>query len=146
MLRFHHPDNLYTLTKEQLVTSIHLKIIDLITLPELIDIEFRCMGPTTYGETVVNCRQAIKRIILNADLTTKELFIPTIHEFVHVHQMHVGKLSTSRTGVYIWEGKTYPVDPLKLSHTEYQNLPWELDATAQQKILAKKLLENQSPT
>jgi hypothetical protein len=146
MLTFIHPDNIYSVPKEQLVTSVYNALINYISLPDTIMVEFRCLGPASYGEAIVDSRHAMRRVILNVDLTPKELFIPTIHELVHVHQMHVGKLSTSRTGVYVWEGKTYPIDTRKISYTEYQNLPWELDATAQQKILAKKLLENQSPT
>lgn len=143
MLRFHHPENLYALGKEQLVTSIYLKLSNLIQLPDTIDIEFKCLGPSHYGETVVDPRPTIKRIVLNADLYTKDLFYPTIHELVHVHQMHAGRLSVSRTGVYIWDNQTYPINPETMSYQDYKNLPWEVDANTQQILLGKKLLDNQ---
>jgi hypothetical protein len=107
------------------------------------EVEFRCMGLSSYGETILDPRRLHKRIILNADLDVKALFYPTIHELVHVSQMHTGKLAISRTGVFVWEKKTYPVDPLKMSYKDYKQLPWEQDAHEQQQILGKKLLENQ---
>jgi hypothetical protein len=143
MLNFIHDKNLYSIEKEQLVTNIYLQIQNLILLPDQIEVEFRCMGPSSYGETILDSRRLYKRIILNVDLDVKALFYPTIHELVHVSQMHTGKLAISRTGVFVWENKTYPVDPLKMSYQAYQQLPWELDAHAQQKILGKKLLNNQ---
>jgi hypothetical protein len=101
------------------------------------------MDPSSYGETILDPRRLHKRIILNVDLDVKALFYPTIHELVHVSQMHTGKLAISRTGVFVWEKKTYPVDPLKMSYKDYKQLPWEQDAHKQQQILGKKLLENQ---
>ena len=143
MLNFIHEENFYSLQKEQLVTNIYKKLCNFIPLPENIEIEFHSMGPSSYGETLLDPRQSIKRITLNVDLDTKALFYPTIHELVHISQIHTGKLAMSRTGVYVWENKTYSVDPIKLPYKEYQKLPWELDAQAQQTILGKKLLENQ---
>lgn len=143
MIRFIHEENLYSIQKEQFVTSIYQKLYNLIPLPENIEIEFRCMGPSSYGETVLDPKRSTKRIVLNVDLDIKALFYPTIHELIHVSQMHTGRLAISRTGVYVWENKTYPVDPVKMPYREYQKLPWEQDAHEQQMILGKKLLENQ---
>jgi hypothetical protein len=143
MIRFSHDDNLYSLQKEQLVTNIYQKLCDHIPLPDLITVEFKCMGPSSYGETILNPRGTQKRIILNVDLDVKALFYPTIHELVHVSQMHTSRLSISRTGVYVWDNKTYLVNPLTIPYHEYQQLPWERDAHEQQMILGKKLLENQ---
>ena len=143
MLNFIHDKNLYSLQKEQLVTNIYLQLQNLILLPDHIEVEFKKMGPSSYGETILDSRRLHKRIILNVDLDVKALFYPTIHELVHVSQMHTGKLAISRTGVFVWEKKTYPVDPLKMSYKDYKQLPWEQDAHKQQQILGKKLLENQ---
>jgi hypothetical protein len=134
-----------SIDKQKVVTNIINQLANCIPLPDKIEVEFQSLGPSSYGETVVT-PSFTKRIILNSDLTPKELFYPTIHELVHVSQIHQGKLGVSRTGVYVWENKTYPVDPLTMSYRDYQELPWEQDANHQQKILAKKLLENQSPT
>ena len=143
MIRFIHDDSMYSPYKEQLVTNIYQKLYNLIPLPDNIEVEFRCMGHSSYGETILDPRKSINRITLNVDLDVKALFYPTIHELVHVSQIYTGKLAMSRTGVYVWESKTYPVDPIKMSYKEYQKLPWEQDAHEQQMILGKKLLENQ---
>ena len=129
--------------KLKLVSNICTLVSKYIQLPDHIEVEFKKMGMSSYGETIVDPRRVIKRIVLNSDLTAKELFYPTIHELVHVSQMYIGKLSMSRTGVYVWENKTYPVDPLKMSYKDYQQLPWEVDAHKQQMILGDKLLEDQ---
>lgn len=129
--------------KLQLVSNICTLVSKHIQLPDHMEVEFRCMGPSSYGETILDPRRLHKRIILNVDLDVKALFYPTIHELVHVSQMHTGKLAISRTGVFVWEKKTYPVDPLKMSYKDYKQLPWEQDAHKQQQILGKKLLENQ---
>jgi hypothetical protein len=144
LIKFYH-SKFIDLNKPKVVTAIYEKLFVLIPLPDHIEVIFQSMGNSSYGETIVT-PSIIKKIILNSDLTPKELFYPTIHELVHVSQIHQGKLGVSRTGVYIWENKTYPVDPLTMSYRDYQELPWEQDANHQQKILAKKLLENQTPT
>lgn len=143
MIRFIHEENLYSIQKEQFVLNIYQHLQNLISLPDQLEVEFRCLGPSSYGETILDPRKTVRRIVLNVDLDVKSLFYPTIHEFVHVSQIHTGRLAMSRTGVYVWENKTYPVDPLKMSYKDYQQLPWELDAHEQQMILGKKLLENQ---
>jgi hypothetical protein len=129
--------------KLKLVSNICTLVSKHIQLPDHIEVEFKKMELSSYGETIVDPRRLIKRIVLNSDLTAKELFYPTIHELVHVSQMYVGKLSMSRTGVYVWENKTYPIDPLKMTYKDYKQLPWERDAHEQQIILGKKLLEDQ---
>ena len=143
MISFTHEENFYSLSKEQLVTKIYQQVKEHIPLPENIEVEFRCMGLSSYGETILNPKSLHKRIVLNVDLDAKGIFHTTIHELIHVSQMHTGKLAISRTGVFVWDNKTYPVDPLRMSYNDYKKLPWEVDAYEQQQVLAKKLLENQ---
>lgn len=129
--------------QQKLVTYVINQLYSILSLPDYIEVEFKSMDLPSYGETQVAFQRAKKKIILNSDLSAKELFYPTIHELVHVSQIHTGKLSASRTGVFVWEDKTYPIDPATISYKEYQQLPWELEAYEQQHILGKKLLENQ---
>ncbi len=142
MIKFYHT-TLIDLNKPKVVTSIYEKLFILIPLPDYIEVVFQSIGNSSYGETILDPRRLHKRIVLNADLDVKALFYPTIHELVHVSQMHTGRLTMSRTGVFVWENKTYPVDPLKMSYKAYKQLPWEVDAHEQQIILGKKLLEDQ---
>jgi hypothetical protein len=128
--------------KIQFIIHIYKSITTHLELPETIYVTLTDLGSSSYGETILSPTKK-NSIILNSQLTTKELFYPTIHELVHVSQIHTGRLAISRTGVYVWENKTYPVDPNKMPYKEYQKLPWERDAHEQQIILGKKLLENQ---
>ena len=130
-----------TSDQHKVIANIINKLSSLLPLPDRIDVLLQSLGPSSYGETIVTS-SFIKRIILNQDLTANELFFPTIHELVHVSQIHQGKLSASRTGVFVWEHKTYHVDPRKMSYSEYQKLPWELEAHEQQYILGNILLKN----
>jgi hypothetical protein len=127
--------------KMQVITNICNQLSSYIQLPPLLEVELKPIA--AYGETVLSFRK-MNKIILNSDLSAKELFYPTIHELVHVHQIYTGKLAVSRTGVFIWNNRTYIVDPLTMQPSDYQQLPWEQDAQEQQVILAKKLLEKQA--
>lgn len=110
-----------------------------INLPDYIEVHFANLGPGTYGEAVL--RPGINRVItVNLDLTVKEIIYPITHELIHLSQMYEGKLAVSRTGLYVWEGKTYKVDPNKISYKEYMQLPWEHDVTARQKTLIEQII------
>lgn len=110
-----------------------------INLPDYIEVHFTHMGPRAYGETIL--KPGINRVItVNLDLTVKEIIYPITHELIHLSQMYEGKLAVSRTGLYVWEGKTYKVDPAKISYKEYMNLPWESDVTVRQKTLIEQII------
>ena len=110
-----------------------------INLPDYIEVHFASLGPNTYGEAVL--RPGINRVItVNLDLTINEIIYPITHELIHLSQMYEGKLAVSRTGLYVWEGKTYKVDPHKISYKEYMQLPWEEDVTLRQKTLIEQII------
>lgn len=110
-----------------------------IKLPDYIEIRFAHMGPSTYGEAIL--KPGINRVItVNLDLTVNEIIYPITHELIHLSQMYEGKLAISRTGLYVWEGKTYQVDPHKISYKEYMQLPWEYDVTVRQKTLIEQII------
>jgi hypothetical protein len=97
------------------------------------------MGPRAYGETIL--KPGINRVItVNLDLTVNEIIYPITHELIHLSQMYEGKLAVSRTGLYVWEGKTYKVDPAKISYKEYMHLPWEYDVSIRQKKLIEQII------
>ncbi len=110
-----------------------------LNLPDYIEIHFANLGPGVYGEAVL--KPGINRVItVNLDLTVKEIIYPITHELIHLSQMYEGKLAVSRTGLYVWEGKTYKVDPHKISYKEYMQLPWEYDVTTRQKKLIEQII------
>ena len=110
-----------------------------INLPDYIEVRFAHMGPSAYGEAIL--KPGINRVItINLDLTVNEIIYPITHELIHLSQMYEGKLAISRTGLYVWEGKTYKVDPNKISYKEYMQLPWEYDVTLRQKTLIEQII------
>ena len=110
-----------------------------LNLPNYIEVHFTHMGPRAYGETIL--KPGINRVItINLDLSVKEIIYPITHELIHLSQMHEGKLAVSRTGLYVWEGKTYKVDPAKISYKEYMQLPWEYDVYIRQKKLIEQII------
>ena len=110
-----------------------------INLPDHIEVHFANLGPGTYGEIML--KPGINRVItVNLDLSVNEIIYPITHELIHLSQMYEGKLAVSRTGLYVWEGKTYKVDPAKISYKEYMNLPWEHDVTLRQKTLIEQII------
>lgn len=110
-----------------------------IKLPDFIEVYFANLGHGTYGEAIL--KPGINRkITVNLSLSVKEIIYPITHELLHLNQMHEGKLAVSRTGLYVWEGKTYKVDPHKISHKEYMQLPWEYDVTQRQRKLIEQII------
>lgn len=124
--------------KEKLVkhvvqqTGAHLK------LPNSIDIEFQRMGSSTYGETDI----ATKRITINFDLGLNDIFLPLLHELIHLEQIETGKLARSKEGHYVWESTVYKIEPGMLSYDDYKELPWEQDIVKKHRYLVKELLKN----
>jgi hypothetical protein len=111
-----------------------------IDLPDQIVVEFQRMGPSVYGSAILN--PAINnRFCVNLDLSIHEIIYPIVHELIHISQMHRGQLAISRSGVFVWEGKTYKIDQAKLTYAQYQNLPWEKDVTDRFKVLLEKILK-----
>lgn len=109
-----------------------------IDLPKEIQIEFKNLDESTYGETSLNPRYK-NRLSLNKNLSLDELVKPLIHELIHIHQIHIGKLSKRRYNFYIWENKTYNLNNT-LTYQDYCNLPWELDVKEKEDIIHKKIL------
>lgn len=109
-----------------------------IQLPNDIQIEFKELNENTYGETSLNPRYK-NRLTLNDKLSLTEIVKPLIHELIHIHQIHVGKLSKRQHNFYIWENKTYNLNN-NLTYQDYCNLPWEIDVKEKEKIIHKKIL------
>lgn len=110
-----------------------------INLPDNVEIHFTSLGPGIYGEAVL--KSGLNRVItINLDLSINEIIYPITHELIHLSQMYEGKLAVTRTGLYVWEGKTYKIDPRKISHKEYMQLPWEYDVAVRQKKLIEQII------
>lgn len=110
-----------------------------INLPDYIEVHFAKLGPSIYGETIL--KPGINRsITINLDLSIAEIIYPITHELIHLSQVYEGKLVVGGRGIYVWEGKTYKVDPAKISYMAYKELPWEYDVAVRQKKLIEQII------
>lgn len=123
------------------------KIVELVrqiyVLPNTIEIQFENMGPSVYGMTMLDPRFP-NRIRLNQDLTERELIVPLAHELIHLNQTFTNRLQTRSGGRILWDNEIYKVDSLKMSYSEYQNLPWEQDAVSKQTKLLEFITQNKN--
>lgn len=121
------------------------KVIKLVkqlyVLPDNIEIQFENMGDSIYGMTMLDPRFP-NRIRLNQDLSIEEILLPLTHELLHLHQIYTNRLQSRSGGRILWEGQIYKVDSMKLSYEDYQNLPWEMDVTINQKKLLEFIAQN----
>ena len=111
----------------------------LLTLPETVEIEFRQLDGGVYAQSHLSSRFR-NRLVLNSVLNTQEIMLPFVHEMIHVQQQHQGHLRCTAAGSIIWRGQTFK-DINDLSYSEYQALPWEADAFAQQFPILRRCLE-----
>lgn len=139
MVKFIYRSDDYDPRKETLIKKVFAKAKKLIKLPDILEVEFKILSESTYAETIVDHRFK-NRIILNSKIGYKDIIIPTVHELLHLHQIHTGKLSSARSGIIIWENKPYKINSLNLNYRDYKNLPWELDVAEKEKKLLQDIL------
>lgn len=142
MIRFYYyrgesPDS----QREKVASYVCNRLRDYLDLPDTIEIEFVHLGPSNYGETVIDYRYP-NRMRINLDLSLTEIVIPLVHELLHLEQVKQGRLTNNRFGDILWENKVYKVQKT-LSYKDYTELPWELDVAEKQQKVLKKLVENQ---
>lgn len=134
--RNYQPD----IEKAKVATSLCQAASLYIDLPDNIIVEFVDLGPSAYGESTLDFNKDSK-VRVNLQLSCKELIYPLIHELLHLNQIHEGKLSVTRYGDCVWEGKTYKIDQSKMSYKDYTQLPWELDVAQREKQLLSNILQ-----
>jgi hypothetical protein len=126
--------------KAKVATSLCQAAFLYIPLPDNIIVEFVDLGHNAYGESTLTFNKESK-VRINLQLSTKELIYPLVHELLHLNQIHEGKLSVTRFGDCVWEGKTYKLNQSKMSYKEYTQLPWEQDVTSREKQLLANILQ-----
>lgn len=142
MIRFHYykgvsPDN----QKEKVATHVCNILRDYLDLPDVIEIEFVQLGPSTYAETIVDYRYPNKMRV-NLDLSLNDIVLPIIHELLHLEQIKKKRLTNTRFGDIIWENKVYKIKKI-LSYRDYLALPWEEEVARNQQKMLEILLKNQ---
>lgn len=138
MIRFIYTGDKYDRPRELVVENVCRSVSDIIDIPSDIEVEFRAMAQSIYGETILDYRYR-NRIRLHEELSHKEVIIPLIHELLHLNQVHTGKLLGRRDGSFVWNNKVYHT-PQTLSIHEWSKLPWEIDVAEKEKTLLLEVL------
>jgi hypothetical protein len=126
-IRFIYQGSIWLPDQEKVAIKLCECVAQVIELPNNIELEFANLAPNVYGETLLFGKFK-NRFRISDSLSPKEIIKPIVHELIHVHQVHVGKLSVMRDGTHIWMGRQYRnVDPNTLENSVYNNLPWEQD-------------------
>jgi|694.fasta_scaffold15923_3 hypothetical protein len=126
--------------KAKVATSLCQAAFLYIDLPDNIIVEFIDLGHNAYGESTLTFNKESK-VRINLQLSAKEMIYPLVHELLHLNQIHEGKLSVTRFGDCVWEGKIYKLNQSKMSYKEYTQLPWELDVTSREQQLLANILQ-----
>jgi len=129
------------INKEKVASNICRILRNHLQLPDKIEIEFIQLGPSNYGETIVDYRRPDK-IRINLDLSVKDIIIPLVHELIHLEQIYQGRLTNTRFGDIIWENRKYKVKS-NMTHKEYLSQPWEQDVAEKQQKVLEILFKNQ---
>jgi hypothetical protein len=126
--------------KAKVATSLCQAAALYIALPDNIIVELVDLGHNAYGESTLTFNKESK-VRINLQLSAKEMIYPLVHELLHLNQIHEGKLSVTRFGDCVWEGKIYKLNQSKMSYKEYTQLPWELDVTSREQQLLANILQ-----
>jgi hypothetical protein len=138
MIKFIYSSDKYDRNRELVVDNIFRIMSTLIELPANIEVEFRVLPESVYGETLIDNRYK-NRIRLQESLSPKEVIVPLIHELIHLNQTYTGKLSGRRDGSFVWNKKVYHA-PKTPSLEEWSKLPWEIDVAEKEKTILAEVL------
>jgi len=138
MIKFIYTGEIYDRQRELVAENIFRIMSTLLTLPETLELEFRTLSESMYGETLLDPRFK-NRIRLHDRLSAKEIIVPLIHELLHMDQVYTGKLAGRRDGSFIWNGKIYNVKH-NPTVTEWSKLPWEIDVAEKEKHYLAEVL------
>ena len=138
MIKFIYSSDKYDRNRELIVDNVFRIMATLVELPKNIEVEFRALPGSIYGETLLDNRFK-NRIRLHDGLSAKESIIPVIHELLHLNQVYTGKLSGRRDGSFMWNKKVYHA-PKTPSIVEWSKLPWEIDVAEKEKQMLNEVL------
>jgi Zn-dependent peptidase ImmA (M78 family) len=88
--------------------------------------EWGYCGPTDWN----NSKRREFEILLNNSASRKNQIITILHEMVHLKQYTRNELVQYHNDKYKWLGKK-----IRIETTQYETLPWEIEATKTEKVL-----------
>jgi hypothetical protein len=139
MVKFIYTSGHRDVSRENLIIKIFTIAKRFIELPDSIEVQFKNMPLSVYAETLVNTRHK-NRICLNDSVPVPDVMYPTIHELLHLNQIHTNRLSALHKNIYLWEGQKYSINVDDLSYEDYRNLPWEEDVFIRERKLLISIL------
>lgn len=124
---------------EIVITQLCSGARSVLSLPDTIEIVFDDLGPAVYGDTKIDGRTR-NRITVNTSLQLRDLPPIIVHELIHLHQCHTGRLRGDGHGGVLWGNRRY-TDIDALSWEEYCRLPWEADVLATHDRILNAILD-----
>jgi hypothetical protein len=138
MIKFIYSGDKFDRNRELVVENVFRIVSTIIEIPDTIEVEFRLLSHSIYGETLLDNRYK-NRIRLHEGLSMKEVIVPLIHELLHLNQTYTGKLSGRRDGSFVWNKKVYHA-PKTPTVQEWSKLPWEIDVAEKEKTILAEVL------
>ena len=121
---------------EVMIDSLATALSELIELPDTIEVCLYKLDENVYGGID---KYTPNRLGLNSNLTLEDIPKILVHELIHVHQRHTGKLAI-KNSTYYWLGIPYHNTETEISYEEYRNTPWEVDVQNHVDKLLTKVL------
>ena len=138
MIKFIYSSDKYDRNRELVVENVFRIVSSIIEIPDSIEVEFRLLSQSIYGETLLDKRYK-NRIRLHEGLSVKEVIVPLIHELLHLNQTYTGKLSGRRDGSFLWNSKIYYAPKIPTVQ-EWSKLPWEIDVAEKENFILEQVL------
>jgi hypothetical protein len=138
MIKFIYSSDKYDRNRELVVENVFRIVSSIIEIPDSIEVEFRLLSQSIYGETLLDNRYK-NRIRLHEGLSVKEVIVPLIHELLHLNQTYTGKLSGRRDGSFLWNSKVYYAPKIPTVQ-EWSKLPWEIDVAEKENFILEQVL------
>jgi hypothetical protein len=138
MIKFIYSSDKYDRNRELVVENVFRIVSSIIEIPDSIEVEFRLLSQSIYGETLIDNRYK-NRIRLQESLSPKEVIVPLIHELLHLNQTYTGKLSGRRDGSFLWNSKVYYAPKIPTVQ-EWSKLPWEIDVAEKENFILEQVL------
>ena len=138
-VKFYYQNTHYQKDNEVALTSLAIAVSQIIELPETVEVCLYPLQDNVYGGIDIN---RVNRIGLNINLSIESQLKILVHELIHVSQKHLGMLKIKPNGMCYWHGIPYTKKPPEeMTHEEYTNLPWELDAYHRQSKVLQQALD-----
>lgn len=124
--------------------DVDLSLIDKLRISVVKENYFKCDDWSAFCDKPNGLEEKYRiSINLNSFYNKKSRAELFLHEFTHIKQYQSGQIIVTEDGKEFWEGKEIPngMSLLKLSLSEYKNLPWEKEPYLNEKKYLKEFFK-----